>query len=67
MVATAAAAVLYVSATQSVSRQQQQLQDFEEVSSAVHTRIIINTGHLKMSLVVAGRTSSPKRLVVAVK
>ena len=33
----------------------------------VITRIIINTGHLKMSLVVAGRNIFPKRLVVAVK
>ena len=32
-----------------------------------HTRIIINTGHLKMSLVVAGRKIPPRRLVVAVK
>ena len=33
----------------------------------VITRIIINTGHLKMSLVVAGRKIFPKRLVVAVE
>ena len=31
------------------------------------TRIIINTGHLKLSLVLAGRKILPKRLVVAVK